>query len=180
MKNQKLIVLALVAIGLPPVPLVLGQDTNLAASTRGSGATSGKGMTAQELTGKGNRVGEQRAVEKLDDELFAADLKDDVAFFEKNLAADYVRIDAHGEMRNKEETIERYKSGLRKLDTFHLSKREVRMLGNTAIVTREDNVTGRVGSTEFSGTFRRTVVYVKGENGQWLDIYFQSTKVQPR
>jgi ketosteroid isomerase-like protein len=170
MKKLKLIVFALVAICLSAVPLALGQGENPPARTKECGATSGKG----------NKAGEQQAVEKLDDELFAADLKGDAAFFEKNLADDYVRIDAHGEMRNKAETVDRYKSGLRKLDALDLKKRQVRLFGNTAIVTREDSAKGRVGSNEFSGTYRKTIVYAKGKNGQWLNINFQSTKVQPR
>jgi ketosteroid isomerase-like protein len=180
MKQLKLIVFVLTAICLLAVPLALGQRENPPASIKEGGATSGKGVTAIEHTGKGNRASEQTAVEKLDDELFAADLTGDAAFFEKNLADNYVRIDAHGEIRNKAETIDRYKSGLRKLEALDLRNREVRMFGNTAIVTREDNAKGRVGSNEFSGTYRKTVVYVKGKNGQWLNINFQSTKVQPR
>ena len=180
MKQLKLIVFVLTAICLLAVPLALGQRENPPASIKEGGATSGKGMTAIEQTGKGNKAGEQTAVEKLDDELFAADLTGDAAFFEKNLADNYVRIDAHGEIRNKAETIDRYKSGLRKLEALDLRNREVRMFGNIAIVTREDNAKGRVGSNEFSGTYRKTVVYVKGKNGQWLNINFQSTKVQPR
>jgi len=136
-------------------------------------------MTAIEQTGKVNKA-ELQAVEKLDDELFAADLNGDAAFFEKNLAADYVRIDAHGEMRNKAETVERYKSGLRKLGALELKKREVRIFGNTAIVTREDNAKGRVGLNGFSGTYRKTLVYMREKNGQWLNFSFQSTKEQPR
>jgi ketosteroid isomerase-like protein len=170
MKKLKLIVLVLAAICLLAVPLALGQGENLPASTKESSATSGKG----------NKAGEQQAVEKLDDELFAADLKGDAAFFEKNLADDYVRIDAHGEMRNKAETVDRYKSGVRRLDALDSKKREVRMFGNTAIVTREDTAKGRVGSNEFTGTYRKTIVYVKEKNGQWLNVNFQSTKVQPR
>jgi ketosteroid isomerase-like protein len=180
MKKPKLIVFVLTAICLLAVPLALGQRENPPASTTEGGATSGKGMTAIEQAGKGNKGGEQKAVEKLDDELFAADLKGDAAFFERNLGDEYVRIDAHGEMRNKAETVERYKSGLRKLEAQDLKKREVRIFGNTAIVTREDNAKGRVGSNEFSGTYRKTVVYVKRKSGQWLNINFQSTKVQPR
>jgi ketosteroid isomerase-like protein len=179
MTKMKLIVVGLAAICLLAVPLALGQGENLPASARESGAGSRNGMTAIEQTGNGNEA-EQHAVEKLDDELFAADLNGDAAFFEKNLAADYVRIDAHGEMRNKAETVERYKSGFRKLDALNLKKREVRMFGNTAIVTREDNARGRMGSTEFSGTYRKTLVYMRGKNGQWLNINFQSTKEQPR
>ncbi len=121
----------------------------------------------------------QQAVEKLDDELYDAAKRGDMSVFEKNLADNYLRIDADGQIRTKAETVDMYKSRLRKLDTIDLKDRKIRMFGNTAIVTREDNVKGHMGSNEFSGTYRHTVVYVKGKNGQWQDVSFQDTKVQP-
>ena len=54
MKQLKLIVFVLTAICLLAVPLALGQHENPPASTKEGGATSGKGMTAIEQTGKGN------------------------------------------------------------------------------------------------------------------------------
>jgi len=123
--------------------------------------------------------GDAAAVEKLTDELYDAAKRGDAAFLEKNLADNYLRIDADGQIRNKAETIDMYKpGGLRKLDTIDLTDHKIRMFGNTAIVTREDNVKGHMGSTEFSGTYRDTVVFVKGKNGQWQDVSYQSTKVQ--
>jgi hypothetical protein len=79
-------------------------------------------MTAIEQTGKGNKAGEQKAVDRLDDELFAADLKGDAACFERNLADEYLRIDAYDEMRNQAGTVERYRSGLRKLEALDIAK----------------------------------------------------------
>jgi ketosteroid isomerase-like protein len=120
----------------------------------------------------------EQAVEKLDDELFDAAKKGDAAVFEKHLADNYIRIGDDGQMLNKAETVDVYKSGRIKWDTIDLKNRKVRMFGNTAIVTREDNVKGHIGSNEISGTYRRTIVYVKMKNGQWQDVTFQSTKVQ--
>ncbi len=120
----------------------------------------------------------EQAVEKLDDELFDAAKKGDAAVFEKHLADNYIRIGDDGQMLNKVETVDVYKSGRIKWDTIDLKNRKVRVYGNTAIVTREDNVKGHIGSKEISGTYRRTIVYVKMKNGQWQDVTFQSTKVQ--
>jgi hypothetical protein len=41
-----------------------------------------------------------------------------------------------------------------------------------------DDVKGRLESKDISGTYRDTVVYVKGKD-RWRDVFFQSTKVQP-
>ncbi len=56
MRKINLIILALVAIYLLAAPLALGQGGNPPASTKESGATSGKGMTAVEQTGESGDV----------------------------------------------------------------------------------------------------------------------------
>jgi ketosteroid isomerase-like protein len=178
MRKMNLFISVLVALCLSTAPSVLGQGGNPPASTKESGATSGHGMTAVEQTVKGNKADEQQAVEKLDDEIFAAAKKGDSAAFGKILADDYVRISPDGQMLNKAEAVDLYKSGRLKWDSIDLKNRKVRVYGNTAIVTREDNVKGHMGSNEISGMYRDTVVYVKGKNGQWQDVNFQSTKVQ--
>jgi ketosteroid isomerase-like protein len=180
MKSIRVVGLALAASALLAASLAWSQGGNPPASTKESGQTSGHGMTAAEQTAKGEGGNAaQQAVEKLDDELFDAGKRGDASVFEKNLADNYLRIDANGQIRNKAETVDMYKSGLRKLDAIDLKDRKIRIFGNTAISTREDNVKGHVGPTDISGTYRETVVYVKGKNGQWQDVYFQSTKVQP-
>lgn len=121
----------------------------------------------------------KQSVEKLDDEVYAAAKRGDAEAFGKFLADDYVRIDADGQMRNKAEAVDLYKSGQRKIDTIEMKSRKVRVYGNTAIVTRENDIKGHMGANEFSGTYHDTVVYLKGKNGQWQDVNYQSTKVQP-
>ena len=120
----------------------------------------------------------EQAVEKVDDEIWDAGRKGDAAVFEKILDDSYVRIGGDGRMFTKAETVDVYKSGRLKWDTIDLKNRKVRVYGNTAIVTREDNVKGHMGSNEISGTYRTTVVYVKMKNGQWQDVTFQTTKEQ--
>ena len=120
----------------------------------------------------------EQAVEKVDDEIWDAGRKGDAAVFEKILDDSYVRIGGDGRMFTKRETVDVYKSGRLKWDTIDLKNRKVRVYGNTAIVTREDNVKGHMGANEISGTYRTTVVYVKMKNGQWQDVTFQTTKEQ--
>ena len=56
MRKVSLIVLAAVAIYLLAAPLALSQGGNPPASTKESGATSGKGMTAVEQTSIGSKA----------------------------------------------------------------------------------------------------------------------------
>ncbi len=156
---RRMLVIALLSLLVPC--LMLGQTKEKKEKAKPAGEGSVK-----------------QAVEKLDDEIFDAAKKGDTAVFEKILADDYIRIGDDGQMLNKAETVDAYKSGRIKWDTIDLKNRKVRVYGNTAIVTREDNMKGHIGSNEISGTYRRTIVYVKMKNGQWQDVTFQSTKVQ--
>ena len=156
---RRMLVIALLSLLMPSLTLGQTKEKKEKAKPAGGGSV-------------------EQAVEKLDDELFDAAKKGDATVFEKHLADNYIRIGDDGQMLNKAETVDVYKSGRIKWDTIDLKNRKVRMFGNTAIVTREDNVKGHIGSNEISGTYRRTIVYVKMKNGQWQDVTFQSTKVQ--
>ena len=119
----------------------------------------------------------EQAVLKLEDEWAEAAKKGDVAFLEKNLSNDYINIFGNGQMATKAELVNAWKSGQTKYDTFDLKKdRKVRVYGNTAIVISEAYVKGHRGSIAVSGTYRRTLVFVKMKNGQWQVVTFQATK----
>jgi len=154
-----MLVIALLSLLLPCLTLGQIKEKKERAKSAGGGAA-------------------QQAVEKVDDEIFDAARKGDAAVFEKILADNYIRIGGDGRMSTKAETVDLYKSGRLKWDTIDLKNRKVRMFGNTAIVTREANVKGHMGSNEISGTYRDTAVYVKMKNGQWQYMSFQTTKVQ--
>ena len=156
---RRMLVIALLSLLLPCLTLGQIKEKKEKAKSAGGGAA-------------------QQAVEKLDDELWNAGRKGDAAVFEKILADSYIRIGGNGQIFNKAETVEMYKSGRIKWDAVDLKNRKVRVYGNTGIVTREDNVKGHMGANEVSGTYRTTVVYVKTKDGQWRDVTFQTTKVQ--
>jgi len=156
---RRMLVIALLSLLLPCLTLGQIKEKKEKAKSAGGGAA-------------------QQAVEKVDDEILDAARKGDAAVFEKILADNFIRIGWDGQMLTKAETVDLYKSGRLKWDTIDLKNRQVRMFGNTAIATREDNMKGHMGSNEISGTYRHTIVYVKMKNGQWQDVTFQSTKVQ--
>ncbi len=156
---RRMLVIALLSLLLPCLTLAQTKEKKEKAKSAGGGAA-------------------QQAVEKVDDEILDAARKGDAAVLEKILADNFVRIGGDGQMLTKAETVEVYKSGRIKWDTIDLKNRKVRMFGNTAIVTREDNWKGHMGSNEISGTYRDTCVYVKMKNGQWQLVSFQTTKVQ--
>jgi ketosteroid isomerase-like protein len=181
MKNVKLIALVLVTISLLAVPLAWAQGGNPPASTKESGQTSGHDMTAAEQSGKGVGAGSvEQTVLKLEDEFADALKKGDCAFLEKNFSDDCINIFANGQLATKAELVNACNSGQMKYDTFDLKKddRKVRVYGNTAVLTSKAEVKGHQGSTVVSGTYRRTLVFVKMKNDQWQLVTAQATKEQ--
>ena len=119
----------------------------------------------------------QLALEKLVDEYAEAAKKGDAAFFERNLARDYIGIEADGHMSTKPEVVELYRSGQSKFETLEVKDRKVRVYSSSAVVISELSMKGHSGPVELSGTYHSTRV-LEEQNGRWQSVSFQLTKVQ--
>ncbi len=120
----------------------------------------------------------EKAIEKLVDEYAEAAKKGDVAFFETNLARDYIGIEADGHMSTKPEVIELYRSGQAKFGTLEVKDRKARVYGNIAVVISELTMRGHSGRAELNGTYRSTQVLEKRQDGHWQSVSSQLTKLQ--
>ncbi len=170
MRKVNLIALALVAIYLLAAPLALGQGGNPPASTKESGATSGKGMTAVEQTGESGANVEQQ-IKSLTDQLLQAYLKGDTSFFEKCYADDAKIIHGDGKMTTKAQEIEGFKSGTLKYESIDMRELTIRAFGDTAVVYGLVSGKGMINGKPFSSDFRKTWVWAK-QNGNWkLETY---------
>jgi hypothetical protein len=119
----------------------------------------------------------QLAIEKLVDEYAEAAKKGDVSFFEKNVARDYIGIDADGHMSTKPEVLELYRSGKSKFDTLEVKDRKVRLYASSAVAISELTMKGHSGTAELNGTYR-SIRVLERQNGRWQSVSFQLTKVQ--
>lgn len=177
MRKVNVIVLAVVAISLLAAPLAVGQGGNPPASTKGSGATSGHGMTAAEQTGKGSGDVEQQ-IKVLSDQMIEAQLKADTSYFEKNYADDATIIHGNGKLFTKAEEIADLKSGSLKYESIDTRERKIHVYGHTAVVSFLLSFKGAVSGKPYSGDLRRAVVWVK-QNGNWKIVAYQVTRVAP-
>jgi len=150
-----------------------GQGENPPASMKESGATSGHGMTIVEQSYKG-AVEEQ--IRALHEQRWQAALKDDVGFFERQLANQYFGVGADGHLRTKAETIENFRSGAIKYEAIDERNVTVDMYGDAAIVNSTAAVEATIQGKPVSGDYRATFVYVKQE-GRWREAAFQLTPV---
>lgn len=136
------------------------------------------GQTAGTTTKAATSHSVQLAIEKLADEYAEAAKKGDAAFFEKNLARDYIGIEADGHMSTKPEVLELYRSGQSKFETLEVKDRKVRVYSNTAVVISELTMKGHSGPLELYGTYRSTRVLEKRQDGHWQSVSSQFTKLQ--
>src|SRR6202047_1407065 len=84
----------------------------------------------------------QEQLKKLETDRAAAAVKGDVATLEKQTADDYTFINLYGQMSDKSQMVNGFKTGRTKLTSNELSDMKVRVYGDTAIVTGKADVTG--------------------------------------
>jgi ketosteroid isomerase-like protein len=120
----------------------------------------------------------EEELKKLETERAAASVKGDVAIMEKQTADDYTFINLYGQMSDKSQMVNGFKTGRTKLTSNELSDMKVRVYGDTAIVTGKADVKGTLAGKETSGQVMFTRVYVK-KGGSWQSVAFQQTRVSP-
>jgi ketosteroid isomerase-like protein len=104
-----------------------------------------------------------------------AELHHDPAAFEKLVADDWVAITPEGPSETKAERAAEIVKGT--VTSATLGPMNVRVFGDTAVVTGSDVETEIVHGKETTGYYVWTDVFVKRE-GKWLAVASQTTKVQ--
>jgi ketosteroid isomerase-like protein len=108
-----------------------------------------------------------------------AALKADASFLESHLTSDFIRVFPDGSMTDRQEMIDRAKSGGLKYSSIDVKDEKIRAYGdNTAVVVATSSVKGTRDGKPLDGDYRSTRVWVK-DGGQWKLASFQSTKIAP-
>jgi ketosteroid isomerase-like protein len=97
----------------------------------------------------------------MENDRIQAGVRKDVDAIAAVTADDYVMIDFEGKVRNKAATLERIKSSEIRLQSNSLDEVDVRIYGNTAMVTGRATPKGTISGKDFSRPIRYTRVYVK-------------------
>lgn len=98
-------------------------------------------------------------------QLRAAMMAGDVALLDKLLSDDLIFTDQSGRLLTKADDLAAHRSGDLKLDTVDYSERHVRDAGEVAVVSVLARLSGSYGGSGFTGAFRYTRVWVRGERG---------------
>lgn len=115
-------------------------------------------------------------IKKMEKERAAAVVKGDWAKLEKETSDDYTLININGQLSNKSQMVDGFKSGQSKLTTDDISDMNVRMYGDVAVVTGTVTVKGTMGGKDVDGQAMFTRVYVK-KDGHWQSVALQQTRV---
>jgi ketosteroid isomerase-like protein len=102
----------------------------------------------------------------------------DLNWFEKNLANDYTQVDfMNGAVKNKRQAIDDAKNDKTVFDTMEISDLNIRVDGNTAIVTGVGHAKGKLGDGKpFDFKARFTDTYVR-RDGRWQAWHAQATQL---
>ena len=115
-------------------------------------------------------------IKKMEMDRAAAVVKGDWAKLEKETADDYTLINMNGQMTNKAQMMEGFKSGQNKLTADDISDMTVRVYDDVAVVTGKADVKGMMGGKDVTGQAMFTRVYVKA-GGHWQAVALQQTRV---
>lgn len=104
-------------------------------------------------------------------------VKGDIAFTENLLSDDYVGTGTDGRRLTKAETIDEFRSGAFKSESMLVDRINVRVFGDTAVVTLDQSEKSQSRGKDMSGRSRWTDVFMK-RNGKWQLVANHGTRVE--
>ena len=101
----------------------------------------------------------------------------DAAALDRMTSDDYSFITLRGELRTKAEIVKGFATGAFKYASREISDLNIRVYGDTAVVTGRSTQKGAENGKDYSGDYRFTRVYIK-QKGRWLTVALQTTLVE--
>lgn len=118
----------------------------------------------------------EQAVRQLFDELISAYAKNDATAPARIFADDFTFTNPFGEVMTKEQRIGEIKPGGIMFDSYSVDDVNVRVYGDTAVVTSRATLAGKRGDQVLTGQYRGTQVFVK-KGDRWQVVAAQSTRI---
>lgn len=116
-------------------------------------------------------------VRKLEQRFNEAIVEGDVAFFNRILAEDFTHTSQSGKFRTRAEWMKGREQGKSSYQSFETEDVQIRIYGDTAIVTGRSDAKWREAEAQpQSGQYRFLRVWVRRDHG-WQAVAFQSTAV---
>jgi hypothetical protein len=130
--------------------------------------------------GSSNLQSDNSVVERirsLEEERNQAIIHGDAAALDRMTSDDYTFITLRGELRTKAEIVRDFRSGAIKYQSREISDLNIRVYGNSAVVTGRAIQKGMENGKDYSGDYWFTRVYVN-QDGRWQTVALQTTLIQ--
>jgi len=127
-----------------------------------------------------NHAAGKSAVEEirlLEEERNQAIIHGDSAALERMTSDDYTFVTLRGEMLTKAAIVQNFRSGAAKYQSREISDLNIRVYGNSAVVTGRAIQKGAENGRDYSGNYWFTRVYVN-QGGRWITVALQTTLIQ--
>lgn len=146
--------------------------------TRSVHSLEKRGGKWQVVANAGNNLDDSAVLGYMEMDWNTADKNRDTSWFERNYAADYSSVSSSdGKIYTKADDILDNKTNKRVLDSVELSEINVRVEGNTAVVTGVNHVKGRDDKNQpMDYRFRFTDTFIK-RDGRWQAWATQGTRM---
>lgn len=113
----------------------------------------------------------------LEEERNQAILHGDSAALDRMTSDDYTFVTLRGEMLTKAAIVQNFRSGAAKYQSREISDLNIRVYGNSAVVTGRAIQKGAENGKDYSGDYWFTRVYVN-QGGRWTTVALQTTLIQ--
>ena len=116
------------------------------------------------------------AVRRAEDEIIAAENRNDAAAFERLLAPDWTFVSPGGAVFDKARYVRLIRTDSLPPGSYTVDSMSVRVYGAAAVGVYRSTVVGTFAGRDISGRRRRTTMWVK-RGGQWMAVAQQSTPI---
>jgi hypothetical protein len=137
-------------------------------------------LMSSSRAGSDNHATGKSAVEEirlLEEERNQAILHGDSAALERMTSDDYTFVTLRGEMLTKAAIVQNFRSGAAKYQSREISDLNIRVYGNSAVVTGRAIQKGAENGKDYSGDYWFTRVYIN-QGGRWITVALQTTLIQ--
>jgi ketosteroid isomerase-like protein len=117
------------------------------------------------------------AIRMLEEERNQAILHGDAAALERMTSDDYTFVTLRGEMLTKAAIVQNFRSGAAKYQSREISDLNIRVYGDSAVVTGRAVQKGAENGKDYSGDYWFTRVYVN-QGGRWITVALQTTLIK--
>ena len=130
------------------------------------------------LAADSGRDADVAALRKISDAWDAAIIRKDERAIAGNMAEDFRQIDGHGNIETKKSFVAGIVDPKLTIDPYTVADFEVRLYGDTALLSGRTHMTGMYDGKPFESNYRYIDIYVR-RGGAWKIVSVQITRIPP-